>query len=369
MKKVYVDPQSYSNLAKYDSGVLSNFDENTTFFSSSLFDVNINKKVKVKKIFKYNNLKNSFLKFISYEFSLLYVLFFCLLNRVDILHFQWLKVPKLDIVFLKLIKFFLPKLKLVLTVHNVTPHNKKANSENLKCQYSYFDILVVHEKSAKDELIDIGVNESKISIIKHGLIPFTNDGTVDIFLRQLLKKSVLNFVLLGNISHYKGVDIVIDAWNKSDIKNNKNYNLILAGKSDNTLKLNFDSDNIVNFNRYMSESELNLICNSNVVIVFPYRKISQSGVLLSVIPYKLPLLVNPIGGLKEPFDIFDFGWMVKSNTIRSYQEFFDNAISNESEFLNNIKMINEAKEWDELISEHSWTTISCELLKLYNKLN
>ena len=68
MKKlVFIDPQSYSNLALYDYNLLENLiGYDKVFVCSVLYDLKKPKDTYLKHYFKYNIVHNSFAKLISY---------------------------------------------------------------------------------------------------------------------------------------------------------------------------------------------------------------------------------------------------------------------------------------------------------------
>ena len=52
--------------------------------------------------------------------------------------------------------------------------------------------------------------------------------------------------------------------------------------------------------KFLSDNEFNDLIEKSDVLIFPYRKISQSGVLLTALAHRKPVLVSRVGGLTQP---------------------------------------------------------------------
>ena len=111
---------------------------------------------------------------LNYSYLILIVLF----KRPDVLHFQWL--PLLEFVsgeslVLKMIKVVSSKTKIVLTVHNIYPHNmtdvgeRNYHSRFLKLDH-LIDAYIVHLYSSKHELATkFCISDAKIHVAYHGI--------------------------------------------------------------------------------------------------------------------------------------------------------------------------------------------------------
>ena len=134
----YINPQSYSNLSKYDSYLLESIlsqDLNIKiyYFCSSLLDINPNPSIVARKVFKYQQYSNRISSVLSYCFSSVQVVYSCTRQSINILHFQWPKLPPFDCLLIFLLKL-LGK-KIVYTLHNVIPHDTS--------HLSFFDLIIL----------------------------------------------------------------------------------------------------------------------------------------------------------------------------------------------------------------------------------
>ena len=107
-----------------------------------------------------------------------YLLLLCKKRKPDVLHFQWfpfMEVCSVDILFVRIIRALRHDLRLVLTVHNVFPHNISVQSKNrYKERFlrmsEVVDHYIAHTESSKSEIIsEFGLSPDRIDVIPHGI--------------------------------------------------------------------------------------------------------------------------------------------------------------------------------------------------------
>lgn len=222
---------------------------------------------------------------LNYIWIILLVLF----HKVNVLHLQWLpfiEVNSWELPILKIIKKFSPKTKLVLTIHNVYPHNMK---DEKKSQYKVrfrkacdlIDEFIVHTNISKQDVVqEFGITVEKVNVCCHGV--FVPNNVVPKYTNR--EGGRLHILQFGEQSYYKGTDIFVEAicgMAKEYIDKCEVH--IVGGISQKYLAelQQKDPANIVSWKPYfLDESELNEEINNADLIVLPYRAISQSGVLL-----------------------------------------------------------------------------------------
>ncbi|MDM8336359.1 glycosyltransferase family 4 protein [Mediterranea massiliensis] len=368
-------------MAVYDYNLLNsnlsyrkkNFD--ITYFGSYLYQGNRVQQLVFIPIFKYNKIHNKALKFISYAISLLKILVYTYKLSPNIIHIQWIRCYYLDILFLKLIK--LKGIQVIYTAHNLLPHND-FNGRMFKKYRNYYNEvshIIVHAKHSKEELINrFEVTSGKISIIPHGLLdlPCSETTVVSLIDKIKLKYNLSNkyvFSCLGFQSKYKGTDWLIQLWHEMEkLRNNSEVVLVLAGKFDSSLDCSLLDrlNNVVIVDRFLTDDEFVAFLRISNMILLPYKVISQSGVLLSAMYERKPVLVSNVGGLTEPFEIGKVGWCIGAP---SYENLC-NMISYIVENLDKIDQIkNNQKVWSEIRNYYSWTAISKKTFDLYNRLS
>ncbi len=195
-------------------------------------------------------------------------------------------------------------------------------------------IFVLNKFSKKVFLDTMGNDlESKISEIIHGhFISQTNPEITRELAREKLNWQEDQFYALffGQIKKAKGLDLLIDAF-----KNIKNARLVIAGKIwKDDFKVYQDKidcniwDNIELNIRFISDEERELFFKAADVIVLPYRKIYQSGVLLMALSYGLPILASDLPANSEIIRDNETGFLFKTDSSEDLARQLNKIIEN-----------------------------------------
>ena len=326
--------------------------------------------IEFRPIFTYHQDMNPLVKILSYFYSLLKLV--CILKSVrpDVLHIQWWKQWNLDYLFLSLYKKYVKQI--VFTAHNLVPHDTGESMKD-KCikYYNKVDKIIVHDNNSKNELIKcFHIKEDKIAVIAHGILDFSvNEAEVVSIMNEISEKYNLKgklvFSSMGGQSPYKGTDLICDAFLNSEIlKNNTDVFLIIAGKgSIATPERVKELNNVLVVNYSLSDSEFQAIMRLTDVMLLPYRKISQSGVLLTTIQNQIPFAVTPVGGLAEPLELAHVGWIVSSPTIEDVRECMEN-LAKDKERTKAVKL--NQNNWNFVKDKYNWKKISLQTEEFYN---
>lgn len=362
LKLFYIDPQSYNNLADYDRYLLTNIDTEKYFFCSEKFNFEISGNTKIDKCFFYNSL-SGFKKVISYVKSVIYILKNVKKHKPDIIHFQWLKIPHFDYFVLKKIKHGSKKTKIILTAHNILPHNTGNKYEKIYGKiYSFIDGIIVHGNNTKDNLLQkFAIAEDKIAVIPHGFLPREKKE-----IPAKVNDDFITFSIIGSLSKYKGVDLLVEAWCSSEhLLESKNCKLIIAGagKMDCLEKIPSDK-NIELINRFLSDEELDIVINQTDISILPYRVISQSGVLLTMLAERKPVIVSNVGDIVQPFKIAKCGWILDNIEVDTIKNLLESIIKDKSEY---TKIKKDAKTWEDIEKFYSWDDIGKKVQAFYTK--
>jgi len=368
MKIFYIDPMSYNNLSKYDREFLNHIPiSEKHYYCNKKLEFNNFKNTKIKKVFSYSN-KTRLLKGISYAISSAKVFFDAVKYKPDVMHYQWFKIPLLDYLLIKFIKLFIDS-KIVFTAHNVLPHDSGDKYKKIyKKIYDNLDGIIVHTEKTKEELISqLRVQNNNIFVIPHGLL---NHGELrnkyEEYEETQLEKCI-NISFIGHLNHYKGIDLLIDAWNNSSVlKESSRVKLTIAGKGKIDFKGIEKLKNTKIINKFLDEEELDSIIKGTDVVVLPYRKISQSGVLLSILNEKKAVIVSNVGGLTEPFLFGDIGWILNDISVEELKTVLEEVTVSESR----IKSIHNDKAlWDKINNYYDWNVIGEKMDFVYKQIN
>ena len=374
MKKIfYIDPQSYNNLAIYDKNLISNMsDFLIDFYGNKLFKCSLPEKINFYPIFNYSRNKNSLSKAFSYIKSIIKIANKIKFKRPQVVHIQWIRLWAVDYLFIKWVKS--KGIKIVFTAHNILPHdtdNKYFNQ--YKKYYEIVDHIIVHDKRSKIELeTSFLIPGNKITVIRHGALNFElNEADLTERIHELKNELKITdtdivFSSLGIQSLYKGVDLIIDVWNSNPLfYENPQCKLLLIGKSKgidyNLIK---DKTNVIIRDLKISDLDFQAYLRLSSVVLLPYRRISQSGVLLNAISSEIPVVVTDVGGLCEPLEAGNIGWNIGESNFENLYNCLTNLIHNPYE-INNKRNF---KAFDNVKQMYDWSAVSFETESLYKSL-
>ena len=230
------------------------------------------------------------------------------IDRPDVLHLQWLpfmEVNAWEVPLLRWMRRLNPRTKLVLTIHNVYPHNMgEARKERYRLRFrkasALIDAFIVHTRISKADVVrEFGLSPSRVHVCCHGV--FEPKGIT--FNAEHRKDGKLHVLQFGGQSYYKGTDLLVDAVCGLDEERKKRIEThIVGGISQNfldELKAK-DKDEVIIWKAYfLSEEELHQEINAADLIVLPYRAISQSGVLLLSIFFEKLIICSDLPSFRE----------------------------------------------------------------------
>lgn len=363
---LFVDPMSYHNLALYDYNLLLHIKHKRLIFGcNKKFDLSIPHTI--YHLFSYQEY-TLLRKILSYVFSMIKILVICEKMKVNLVHFQWLKFPFFDYIIIKILKY--RKIKVVYTAHNALPHDSgKKYMWIYKLIYHEVDKVICHTHYAQVQLKYIFSLQNTV-VIPHGLLDLKllqEDSDIDLNLISHLENADgIVFSFLGNISNYKGIDIVVETWLSSNALKKSNAKLLIAGSGviPNIEKLSL-CENVLLLNRMLNNNELQFCINHSDFILMPYKEISQSGLLLTVLTNRKKVIVSNLPPLIEPFEFIsnDLGYILEENTSDNLKAILEQILINREKGV----LLSE-KIFEELSEYYSWEKIGVKTLQLYTNL-
>jgi glycosyltransferase involved in cell wall biosynthesis len=218
----------------------------------------------------------------------------------DVIHFQWAPLPVVDKRLMALFRRIAPTL---LTVHDTTPFNGSPNSSlqqmGALAVFKAFDHLIVHTEQGRQALLRRGISGDKVSVIPHGVLTL---GAAE----EKPAGAERTILLFGKIKHYKGTDLLIEAFALLPEAIRRSTRLRIVGEpfieieplEARAAELGI-SDRVLWEPRYVSDAEIGGILADADVLAFPYREIDASGVLMASFPYGKPIVATSIGAFRE----------------------------------------------------------------------
>lgn len=198
--------------------------------------------------------------------------------------------------------FVYKRYNLYYTVHDLIPHETYSGTSLLSKlfnKYLYMGERVIRECS--QNLMTCSFAQYNALIQKY---PSKNNSFVHFpslinayMINGNLKVIELNkekdyILFFGRVDFYKGVDVLVNAYLKSDIKNK----LVIAGYGTTDLQ---NDNRIIRINRFIRDEEIKDLFSKASVIVLPYRSVTMSGVFSIAMYFKKRIIASDISFFLE----------------------------------------------------------------------
>jgi len=288
------------------------------------------------------------------------------------IHVHWWTIFFSPIYFSIFLIAKLRRKKIVITAHNVLPHETgKIDKFVTKVIFSFADKIIVHSKSNIEQCINVlSISRGKLVKIPHGTLDLFKDKDVtkDVAIERLGIPPNMKIVLyFGNIRRYKGVDTLIEAFNILSKKYGKVV-LVIAGKPWEDWKKyeklieRFGLKNQIKlFLDYILFTEVKYFFTAADLVVLPYTRFSsQSGVGLTALSFHKPVIVTDVGGLTDL--VIDKRFVVRPDNPIELAEKMRLAVEDE-ELLELL-----STDSEKLSKRYSWDNIAEKTLEVYEKL-
>ena len=196
---------------------------------------------------------------------------------------------------------------------------------------------------------------------RFGIIPF---GPLEIY-KMYEEPGVVreNYLALyyGNISPYKGIEVLIAAMQKA-VKKNRKLKLIIAGMGEFNYVVSPLLGELTVINRYLTNHEIAALNQKAAVVVCPYTSASQSGVVMTSYAFDNPIIATNVGAMAEFVESEKTGILVPPNDIDALSEAILKFFEDESHMQEMRHQIHHKY----LYADVSWPKIAEQMLQLYN---
>ncbi len=153
-----------------------------------------------------------------------------------------------------------------------------------------------------------GTNKSRVVVIPHGNYIDNYENKMDLVqARKWLQLSDEDIVFLffGSLRYYKGVNELVEAFNKLDVPKAK---LLIVGKPSD-VKLAGDLTNICKGNKrikivldFIPNNQIQIYMNGSDIVVCPYKNILTSGAIILAMSFGKPIIAPRIGCIPDILD-------------------------------------------------------------------
>lgn len=208
----------------------------------------------------------------------------------DIVHFQWLTVPRADL-------RRLPNRPLVLTIHD--PLERASFKSSLgAAAFANVRAFVVHSDYAKERVVAAHrLRPDDVHVIRHGALnPAAEVGELPPELSDSERPVVLCF---GLLRPYKGIDLLVNAWEQVS-----DADLWIVGRPMMPVEhlIKRAPANVHFVTRFVSEGEEAALYRRADIAVLPYERSDRfgfSGVLATALGTGKAIVLSDVGGLAE----------------------------------------------------------------------
>lgn len=217
-------------------------------------------------------------------------------DDADVVHYQWLTFPALDVHLLP------PARPRVFTAHNVPPREpRRGEIAGFKRLLRKMDAIVVHSAHGARRLCEeLDAPPERVHVIPHGAFDYLTRLPFERPLPPELAAVEGPVVLFfGLLRSYKGLDVLIDAFGAIEDAELWIVGLPHLPLAELERRASRARARVRFVPRFVAEDEIPALFKRADVVALPYREIDQSGVLQTALAFGKPLVLSNIGGFTE----------------------------------------------------------------------
>jgi glycosyltransferase involved in cell wall biosynthesis len=223
----------------------------------------------------------------------------------DVVHVQWLGVPRYDVRWLRSLARRYP---LVVTAHDVRAR-RSWNAAGWLEALTVADRVVVHSERAVEELAAAGVARARLARVAHPVFDAPPG-------HEPSEPGGATLLFFGLLRSYKGVDVLLRALGPIT-EAVPSARLVVAGRPlEPAEPLRALADELGLDGRvewrlgFVPETDLPALFDEAAAVVCPYRDLDSSGVLATALGFGRPAVVSDVGSLGPIVREFEAGRVV-----------------------------------------------------------
>jgi glycosyltransferase involved in cell wall biosynthesis len=228
-------------------------------------------------------------------------------TRPDVVHFQWMPLPLVDTALLGALRRIAP---FVLTAHDSVPYQGATNrlmALGFTRLIRSADAVIAHTRSTAERLEGLGVGPGLLHLVPHGILhaPPAAAGA-NVANTRPVADGPLCLLQFGKIKAYKGVDVLIEALGRLEPETRRRIRVRVVGAPyiDHEPLLRRTEElglsEVIEFRLGFVPDQEMMSCFAEAdAMVFPYRQIDASGVLMAAVAHGLPVIASRVGDFAE----------------------------------------------------------------------
>lgn len=218
----------------------------------------------------------------------------------DVVHYQWLTIPSLDV------RLLSPRRPRVMTAHYILPPDpSRRQVRSARRVFGAMDAVVAHsEHSAARLREEVGLDPAGVRVIPHGAFDYLTKLPEEKPLPPELEGAEGPVILsFGLLRPYKGIENLIEAYGRAAGKSADAELWIVGNPRMDVEPLRRrarDAGGRVRIvTRFVDEAEIPAIFRRADLVALPYLDAEHSGVLYTALAFGKPLLLSAVGGFPE----------------------------------------------------------------------
>ena len=249
------------------------------------------------------------------------------------------------------------KIKKIGLIHNIKPHEKSYfNSFFVKRYLRSIDKYITFSLDVKKNVKKINSKLRGNAIFLPTLTKYGHPIENNKAKKKLgLSNNITYLMFFGLIRPYKGLDLLIKAFNELQ-KNFSKVELLIVGENYESIKkyknlkeFVKNSDSIHLINKFIDEGMLKYWFSAADLIIQPYKNASQSGITSMAIQFEKIIVTTNVGGVSELIDHKKNGFVCKANYNDIANKIIDALNSEKKVILKNIRKTKKEMSWDNFI--------------------
>lgn len=260
------------------------------------------------------------------------------LRGARVAHFHFFHVGPLE--YLGVLLSSLLRYRVVVTAHDVESFKQELSVQGLVLRsYAHADAVVAHNRTSAAEVVDkLAVPPARVHVVPHGsYVDFAASAPPRAAARRAIGLAghegpvVLFF---GQIKEVKGLDVLIDAF-ASLRQQMPDARLVIAGrvwKDDfgryaSQIQARGLEEYVSLHVRYVPDDEVAGFYAAADLVVLPYRRIYQSGVLLMAMSFGTPVVASDLAAMKEVVANGDTGFLFREGDANDLARVLQTALT------------------------------------------
>jgi glycosyltransferase involved in cell wall biosynthesis len=218
----------------------------------------------------------------------------------DVVHYQWLTVPTLDV------RLLPPRRPRAITAHYILPPcPSRRQVRAARRVFGAMDVVVAHSEHGAARLRDeVGMDAAKVRVIPHGAFDYLTRLPEERPLPAELEGAEGPVILsFGLLRPYKGIENLIEAYGRSVGEGGGAELWIVGNPRMDVEPLRQQASQVGGrvrtVTRFVDEAEIPAIFRRADLVVLPYLDAEHSGVLYTALAFGKPLLLSAVGGFPE----------------------------------------------------------------------